>query len=149
MNERYCFHMSIFIFFQEHFHLTDFNERFYDLTNESIAKPFKAQLSSAVYLQVSTISQALIFVTRSRGWSFTERPGLLLVAAFIIAQLVSTVHKLVRISLVIYIYICKCLYSELFPHSLQLYSQLWSHQNFVGSKRLDGVGLVLFGCLTL
>lgn len=102
MNERYCFHMSIFIFFQEHFHLTDFNERFYDLTNESIAKPFKAQLSSAVYLQVSTISQALIFVTRSRGWSFTERPGLLLVAAFIIAQLVSTVHKLVPISLVMY-----------------------------------------------
>jgi len=31
-----------------------------------------------VYLQVSTISQALIFVTRSRGWSFMERPGFLL-----------------------------------------------------------------------
>lgn len=50
----------------------------------------KEKLSSAVYLQVSTISQALIFVTRSRGWSYTERPGLLLVAAFIIAQLVAT-----------------------------------------------------------
>ncbi|KAI4356650.1 hypothetical protein L6164_000656 [Bauhinia variegata] len=48
-------------------------------------------LGSAVYLQVSTISQALIFVTRSRGWSYTERPGLLLVCAFIIAQLVATV----------------------------------------------------------
>ncbi|KAK1560333.1 hypothetical protein Q3G72_025412 [Acer saccharum] len=34
---------------------------------------------------------ALIFVTRSRGWSFTERPGLLLVVAFIIAQLIATV----------------------------------------------------------
>ena len=45
-------------------------------------------MASAVYLQVSTISQALIFVTRSRGWSFTERPRLLLVIAFIIAQLV-------------------------------------------------------------
>ena len=47
------------------------------------------KLASAIYLQVSTISQALIFVTRSRNWSFVERPGLLLVAAFVIAQLVS------------------------------------------------------------
>nr|CAD29314.1 plasma membrane H+-ATPase [Oryza sativa Japonica Group] len=49
------------------------------------------KLASAVYLQVSTISQALIFVTRSRGWSFLERPGLLLMAAFVIAQLIATV----------------------------------------------------------
>lgn len=48
------------------------------------------KLASAVYLQVSTISQALIFVTRSRSWSFVERPGLLLVTAFVIAQLVSS-----------------------------------------------------------
>ncbi|KAI3893872.1 hypothetical protein MKX03_025204 [Papaver bracteatum] len=48
-------------------------------------------LSSAVYLQVSTISQALIFVTRSRSWSFVERPGILLVAAFLVAQLIATV----------------------------------------------------------
>lgn len=47
------------------------------------------KLASAVYLQVSTISQALIFVTRSRGWSFLERPGLLLMGAFVVAQLVS------------------------------------------------------------
>lgn len=47
-------------------------------------------MASAIYLQVSTISQALIFVTRSRGWSFLERPGLLLVTAFIIAQMVCT-----------------------------------------------------------
>lgn len=46
------------------------------------------ELSSALYLQVSIISQALIFVTRSRSWSFVERPGILLVAAFIAAQLV-------------------------------------------------------------
>lgn len=49
------------------------------------------KLASAVYLQVSTISQALIFVTRSRSWSFIERPGLLLVAAFVVAQLVSEI----------------------------------------------------------
>lgn len=46
-------------------------------------------LNSALYLQVSIISQALIFVTRSRSWSFVERPGLMLLGAFIAAQLVS------------------------------------------------------------
>lgn len=67
------------------------------MTNETIAIELKEQLASAVYLQVSTISQALIFVTRSRNWSFTERPGLLLVTAFIIAQLVigSRIHVIV------------------------------------------------------
>lgn len=50
------------------------------------------KLASAIYLQVSTISQALIFVTRSRSWSYVERPGLLLVAAFVIAQLVSAIN---------------------------------------------------------
>ncbi|KAK9066045.1 hypothetical protein SSX86_015447 [Deinandra increscens subsp. villosa] len=48
------------------------------------------ELMSALYLQVSIISQALIFVTRSRSWSFVERPGLLLLTAFFIAQLVAT-----------------------------------------------------------
>ncbi|KAE8770248.1 ATPase 2, plasma membrane-type-like [Hordeum vulgare] len=45
---------------------------------------------AAVYLQVSIISQALIFVTRSRGWSFRERPGALLLGAFLLAQMVAT-----------------------------------------------------------
>ncbi|XWS73264.1 hypothetical protein CRYUN_Cryun02cG0112900 [Craigia yunnanensis] len=48
------------------------------------------EMMAALYLQVSIVSQALIFVTRSRSWSFVERPGLLLVTAFIIAQLVAT-----------------------------------------------------------
>ncbi|KVI02527.1 Cation-transporting P-type ATPase [Cynara cardunculus var. scolymus] len=48
------------------------------------------KLASAIYLQVSTISQALIFVTRSRSWSFYERPGALLFGAFLIAQLIAT-----------------------------------------------------------
>ncbi|XP_022715385.1 ATPase 10, plasma membrane-type-like isoform X2 [Durio zibethinus] len=48
------------------------------------------QISSAVYLQVSIISQALIFVTRSQSWSFLERPGVLLMCAFVVAQLVAT-----------------------------------------------------------
>ncbi|KAH0457314.1 hypothetical protein IEQ34_012629 [Dendrobium chrysotoxum] len=70
---------------------TDFFPRIFHV--ESLEKTnqddFK-KLASAVYLQVSTISQALIFVTRSRSWSFMERPGLLLVAAFFVAQLIAT-----------------------------------------------------------
>ncbi|XP_073007341.1 ATPase 10, plasma membrane-type-like isoform X3 [Typha latifolia] len=48
------------------------------------------EISSAIYLQVSIISQALIFVTRSQSWSFMERPGTLLMCAFVVAQLVAT-----------------------------------------------------------
>ncbi|KAL5757222.1 hypothetical protein ACOSP7_021668 [Xanthoceras sorbifolium] len=48
------------------------------------------ELTAAIYLQVSIVSQALIFVTRSRSWSFIERPGLLLLAAFVVAQLIAT-----------------------------------------------------------
>ncbi|XP_068645400.1 ATPase 9, plasma membrane-type [Aristolochia californica] len=48
------------------------------------------ELMAILYLQVSIISQALIFVTRSRSWSFIERPGFLLVGAFFVAQLVAT-----------------------------------------------------------
>ncbi|XP_062008029.1 ATPase 9, plasma membrane-type [Rosa rugosa] len=49
------------------------------------------ELTAAVYLQVSIISQALIFVTRSRSWSFVERPGAMLMIAFCIAQLLATI----------------------------------------------------------
>ncbi|KVH89776.1 Cation-transporting P-type ATPase [Cynara cardunculus var. scolymus] len=69
------------------FHVDDFNKHEGLFTEDVL----NAKLASAVYLQVSTISQALIFVTRSRGWSFMERPGLLLVAAFILAQLFATI----------------------------------------------------------
>ncbi|KAK2993986.1 hypothetical protein RJ640_005858 [Escallonia rubra] len=48
------------------------------------------EMMAALYLQVSIVSQALIFVTRSRSWSFVERPGLLLLSAFLVAQLVAT-----------------------------------------------------------
>lgn len=48
-----------------------------------------SEMMAALYLQVSIISQALIFVTRSRSWSFVERPGFLLLTAFVLAQLVS------------------------------------------------------------
>ncbi|KAK4490890.1 hypothetical protein RD792_001605 [Penstemon davidsonii] len=48
------------------------------------------EMMAALYLQVSIVSQALIFVTRSRSWSFVERPGMFLLSAFVIAQLVAT-----------------------------------------------------------
>ncbi|XP_015572514.1 plasma membrane ATPase 4 [Ricinus communis] len=51
----------------------------------------EGEMMAALYLQVSIVSQALIFVTRSRSWSFVERPGLLLIGAFIAAQLIATV----------------------------------------------------------
>ncbi|KAG2399096.1 ATPase 11 [Vigna angularis] len=70
---------------------TDFFPRVFGVsTLEKTAHDDIRKLASAIYLQVSIISQALIFVTRSRGWSYVERPGILLVAAFVIAQLIAT-----------------------------------------------------------
>ena len=60
-----------------------------------------------MYLQVSTISQALIFVTRARSWSILERPGLLLVAAFVIAQLVGEIFGTIILVLEYFDYIGK------------------------------------------
>ncbi|KAJ2723990.1 hypothetical protein GGI07_002277 [Coemansia sp. Benny D115] len=48
-------------------------------------------LHSIIYLQVSILSQALIFVTRSQGFFFTERPSLFLMCAFVVAQFVATI----------------------------------------------------------
>eukprot|EP00268_Persea_americana_P011158 TRINITY_DN14676_c0_g1_i8.p1 TRINITY_DN14676_c0_g1~~TRINITY_DN14676_c0_g1_i8.p1 ORF type:complete len:951 (-),score=188.75 TRINITY_DN14676_c0_g1_i8:677-3529(-) len=64
-------------FFETHFHVRSLSSN-------------SEEVSSAIYLQVSIISQALIFVTRSQGWSFMERPGTLLMCAFVVAQLVAT-----------------------------------------------------------
>ncbi|KAH9963486.1 plasma-membrane proton-e [Lactifluus volemus] len=49
------------------------------------------QLHTIVYLQVAIISQALIFVTRSHGFFFMERPSYALMGAFCVAQLVSSI----------------------------------------------------------
>ena len=48
-------------------------------------------LHMIVYLQVAIISQALIFVTRSHGFFFMERPSVALFVAFCVAQLVSSI----------------------------------------------------------
>ncbi|KAI6108596.1 hypothetical protein EDD16DRAFT_69507 [Pisolithus croceorrhizus] len=49
------------------------------------------ELHMIVYLQVAIISQALIFVTRSHGFFFMERPSYALMGAFCLAQLVSSI----------------------------------------------------------
>ena len=74
-------------FFQDRFHVKTFTYQPVSDANPEWNDPI---LHSIIYLQVSTISQALIFITRSRGFFFTERPSLILVAAFGIAQLVAT-----------------------------------------------------------
>ncbi|KAH7866279.1 hypothetical protein Vadar_018033 [Vaccinium darrowii] len=64
-------------FFEDYFHVSSISGN-------------SEEISSAVYLQVSIVSQALIFVTRSQSWSFLERPGTLLMCAFVLAQLIAT-----------------------------------------------------------
>ncbi|KAJ1735003.1 hypothetical protein H4217_000454 [Coemansia sp. RSA 1939] len=46
---------------------------------------------SVIYLQVSILSQALIFVTRAQGFFFMERPSVFLMCAFVLAQFVATI----------------------------------------------------------
>ncbi|VAI11431.1 unnamed protein product [Triticum turgidum subsp. durum] len=77
-------------FFPRHFHVRTLNVHSIDKEDMDAVARNTEMLASAVYLQVSTISQALIFVTRSRGWSFTERPGFLLMFAFVLAQLIAS-----------------------------------------------------------
>jgi H+-transporting ATPase len=58
--------------------------------NEPLSTIRYKERVAVIYLQVSIISQALIFVTRSQTFSWLERPGLLLVFAFLLAQLIAT-----------------------------------------------------------
>ncbi|KAK6942256.1 hypothetical protein RJ641_027633 [Dillenia turbinata] len=78
--------MTVLFFYLAHD--TDF---FSDVFKVRSIRENPDELTAALYLQVSIVSQALIFVTRSRSWSFIERPGFLLVFAFLAAQLVATV----------------------------------------------------------
>ncbi|KAG7088689.1 hypothetical protein E1B28_012660 [Marasmius oreades] len=69
---------------------------FQDKFGVSLETPFPInpndpQLHMIIYLQVAIISQALIFVTRSHGFFFMERPSLALMLAFCVAQLISSI----------------------------------------------------------
>lgn len=49
------------------------------------------ELHMIIYLYTSITSQALIFITRSKGWFFLEAPSVALFGAFCVAQAVSSV----------------------------------------------------------
>jgi len=51
----------------------------------------KGALNGLIYLQVSISSMATIFVTRSRGFSWLDRPGTLLFVAFCASQTASSI----------------------------------------------------------
>ncbi|KAJ7032406.1 hypothetical protein C8F04DRAFT_959106 [Mycena alexandri] len=70
-------------FFQDKFHVS--------LATSNPVQSNDPQLHMVIYLQVAIISQALIFVTRSHGFFFMERPSTALLAAFCIAQLISSI----------------------------------------------------------
>ncbi|CAF0934383.1 unnamed protein product [Adineta steineri] len=74
-------------FFQDKFGVQQFQYHHHSHTFPGWNNPI---LNSIIYLQVSTISQALIFITRSHSFFFRERPSILLVIAFITAQLIAT-----------------------------------------------------------
>lgn len=93
------------------------------------------EMMAALYLQVSIVSQALIFVTRSRSWSFVERPGVLLVTAFLLAQLVSSWRLLNRLQVFIrllHVITESCL-------SLQVATFIAVYANW-GFARIKGIG---------
>ncbi|KAK0220191.1 hypothetical protein IW262DRAFT_1555700 [Armillaria fumosa] len=70
---------------------TFFQDKFGVALEEFPVQANDRQLHMVVYLQVAIISQALIFVTRSHGFFFMERPSAALFFAFCIAQLVSSI----------------------------------------------------------
>eukprot|EP01087_Luapelamoeba_hula_P015695 TRINITY_DN4717_c0_g2_i1.p1 TRINITY_DN4717_c0_g2~~TRINITY_DN4717_c0_g2_i1.p1 ORF type:complete len:1067 (+),score=193.16 TRINITY_DN4717_c0_g2_i1:51-3203(+) len=49
-----------------------------------------AQIRGLIYMNVSISGQATIFITRTHGWWFQSRPSVLLMMAFVIAQVFST-----------------------------------------------------------
>lgn len=70
---------------------TFFQDKFGVHLESSPAQANDRMLHMIVYLQVAIISQALIFVTRSHGFFFMERPSVALFLAFCVAQLVSSI----------------------------------------------------------
>ncbi|KAJ7104360.1 hypothetical protein B0H15DRAFT_795129 [Mycena belliarum] len=70
---------------------TFFQDKFGVSLDTLPVQPNDAQLHMIVYLQVAIISQALIFVTRSHGFFFMERPSTALLGAFCVAQLISSI----------------------------------------------------------
>lgn len=49
-----------------------------------------AQLRGLIYINISVSGQATIFITRTEGWWFLSMPSVLLLGAFVVAQVVAT-----------------------------------------------------------
>lgn len=80
--------LSSLALFATVFHTTFFEDKFgvtpyHDDVNAG-------ELHMIIYLYTSITSQALIFITRSKGWFFLERPSLALLGAFAAAQAISS-----------------------------------------------------------
>jgi hypothetical protein len=103
---------------------------------EKTAQDDFQKFASAVYLQVSTVSQALIFVTRSRSWSFVERPGFLLVFAFLVAKLVSDPIPAPRLTAYA---VFPCLVSLTFLWCLQIATLIAVYANWAFTA-IKGIG---------
>ncbi|KAG0032371.1 plasma membrane H+-ATPase [Podila clonocystis] len=73
------------------FYATAFHTNFFsNMGLDIFTDPNDYKMHSIIYLQVSTLSQALIFVTRSQGFSYVERPSAILAFAFVFAQVIAT-----------------------------------------------------------
>ncbi|KAF8343335.1 plasma membrane H+-transporting ATPase [Amanita rubescens] len=68
-----------------------FQDKFGVTLESDPPKANNSQLHMIVYVQVTIISQALIFVTRSHGFFFMERPSYALLGAFGFSQLISSI----------------------------------------------------------
>jgi H+-transporting ATPase len=75
-------------FFQDKFGVETIHYRPLDGPNPGWNDPV---LHSIIYLQTSILSQALIFVTRSRSFFFLDRPSFMLVFAFALGQIIATI----------------------------------------------------------
>ncbi|KAG0075695.1 plasma membrane H+-ATPase [Podila epicladia] len=73
------------------FYAVAFHSNFFsNMGLDTFTDPNDFKMHSIIYLQVSTLSQALIFVTRSQGFSYVERPSAILAFAFVFAQVIAT-----------------------------------------------------------
>lgn len=80
--------VSTFALFAVAYHTTFFEDKLgVDGYHDDVNAP---ELHMIIYLYTSITSQALIFITRSKGWFFLEAPSLALFGAFCVAQLISS-----------------------------------------------------------
>jgi len=68
-----------------------FGARLHGVDPSTRPEPNHRDIHMIIYLQVALITQALVFVTRSHGFFFLEKPSFGLVFAFIVSQSISSI----------------------------------------------------------